>query len=430
MAYRKPKISIIVPIHNTPREILSECLHCLTHQNFKEYELICVDDCSMKEETFDIESKYEKEYPDLVKMFRLKKNVGAAEARNFGLNHVTGDYCIFLDSDDVFSKDFLLKLYEKINESDSDICLCGYSLFKEEGNVKIIIDRAYLDFEFENIESCEDMLIKIPASGGNKLCKTNYLKQNNIKFQSLKSDNDMYFALKSVLCTNKICILQDCELMFYRFHTDFQISANMNPLNMLSAIDKLCLEVKDLSLYENAYLMIVYYAIFTGVFEMCNCKIEEDAQKFYELFKKSYIDTCPVFENDRCNLYVNYWKSNSFESRWFDEIGDYLKQLQTNTVLADKLMEINMPIYVWGRGKRGNAFEIWCKNKNIQIKGICDKKNCNLGEKDEHDIEIVSTSDAESMKGFIIATNHEIYKALSNSRDNEYIIDLEDFCPL
>lgn len=430
MTSRKPEISIIVPIHNTPKKVLSECLNCLTHQNFEAYELICVDDCSLKEETLDIESEYEKKYTDIVKMFRLKNNVGAAEARNFGLDHAEGDYCIFLDSDDVFSTDFLTELYKKIVENDSDICLCGYSLFKEDGDGKVIIGKVAMDFEFEDVEGCEDMLIKIPASGCNRLCKTSYLKQKNIKFQSLKTDNDMYFALKSVLCTNKISILHDCELMLYRYNTDFQISANINPLNMLSAINKLLLEMEELSLYDNAYSMIACYSVFTGVCEICNCKVEDHAREFYELFKKSFIESIPVFENNRYNLYVNYWEKNGFESRWFDEIGDYLKQFQSNDVLVNKLMGISMPIYVWGRGRRGNDFELWCKNKNIPIEGICDRKNCNLGEKDEFGVEIVSTEYVESIKGFIIATNHEIYSSLSGSRDKVYIMDLEDFCPL
>jgi len=430
MTCKAPKISIIVPIYNTPKDVLSECLYCLTHQNFEEYELICVDDCSLKTSTLYTENMYERNYPDIVKMFRLNNNIGAAEARNFGLNHAKGDYCIFLDSDDIFSTDFLTKLYKKVVEKDSDVCLCGYTLFREEQNEKNIITRVCLNFEFEDIMGCEDMLTKIPASGCNKLCRTSYLKQNNIRFQSLKSDNDMYFALKSVLCTNKICVLHDCELMMYRFNTDYQISANMNPLNMLLAINKLLLEVNELTLYDNAYLMIACYSVFTGVFEMCNCKIEDNARKFYELFKETFIDTFPVFENDRCNLYVNYWKKNNFESRWFDDIGDYGEQLHANSVLADSLLKSDMPIYVWGRGKRGTAFEMWCKEKNIQIKGICDRRNNNLGEKDEFDIEIMSTDYVESKKGFIIATNHEIYNELVGNADNVYIMDLEDFCPL
>ena len=419
-----------MPIYNTPGTVLDECLYCLTHQSGVNYELICVDDGSWEIETLDIENKYEKRYPDVVKIFKMKNNVGAAEARNFGLSQARGAYCIFLDSDDIFSTDFLQKLYEKIIENDSDICLCGYSLFEEKEHQKNIIDQANLDFEFEDIEGCEDMLVKIPASGCNKLCKTSYLKKNSIKFQSLKSDNDMYFALKSVLCTNKICILHECELMLYRFNTDFQVSANMNPLNMMSAINKLLSERAEMTLYDNAYSMILCYAIFTGVFEMCNCKIENNARKFYEFFEKSYIKEAPVFENERCNLYIDYWKNNSFESRWFDDIGNYFRQLHTNTVLADRLTEFDLPLYVWGRGKRGNAFELWCKNKNMQIEGICDKKNCDIGERDEFGIQIMPTSYVESVKGLIIATNHKIYESLSNSIDNLCVIDLEDFCPL
>ena len=425
-----PKISVIVPIHDTPGNILDECLACLTHQKYRNYEVICVDDYSSRIDTIEIENQYRKNFPKIVRLLKFKENFGAAEARNFGFNNAKGDYCIFLDSDDVFSVDFLSNLYERIVENDSDLCLCGYSLFKSSKDEKIITNRVDLNFEFEDIQGREDMLIKIPASGCNKLCRTSYLRENNIRFQSLKSDNDMYFALKSVLCTNKICVLHDCELMLYRFNTDFQISANMNPLNMMSAINELFLEMGDLSLYNNAYSMIAYYSILTGVFEMRNCGIEDNARTFYNSFKKAFIETFPVFEDERCNLYMDYWRKYEFESRWFNDIGDYLKQLRANTVLADRLKDFNLPIYVWGRGKRGNAFELWCKDKNIYIEGICDKKNCDLGKRDAFGIKIMSTSYIESSKGLIIATNHSIYHFLSNIADKIYVIDLEVFCPL
>ena len=274
------------------------------------------------------------------------------------------------------------------------------------------------------------MLLEIPASGCNRLCKMSYLKNNGIKFQSLKSDNDMYFALKSILCTNKISILYDYDLMLYRFNTDFQISANMNPLNMMCAISKLLSEIENIPLYDNAFSMIACYSVFTGIFEMRNCKTEDNARTFYNHFRKELIETFPVLENKRCNLYIDYWIKNEFESKWFDTIGDYIKQLQTNTVLADRIKAFQLPVFIWGRGKRGNAFEQWSKDQNLQIEGICDRKNCDLGKKDEFGIEIMSTTYTKSSKGLIIATNHEIYDSLSNSSDDLCVIDLEKFCPL
>lgn len=425
-----PKISIIVPIHNTPGPILNECLFCLTHQQYNNYEVICVDDCSGRTDTIEIERQYVNEFSNIVRLFCFKENLGAAEARNFGLDNAGGEYCIFLDSDDIFSTDFLVKLYAKITENDSDLCLCEYSLFKEEEERKTILNRIKLDFEFKDIEGKENMLLEIPASGCNRLCKMSYLKNNGIKFQSLKSDNDMYFALKSILCTNKISILHDYDLMLYRFNTDFQISANMNPLNMMCAISKLLSEIENIPLYDNVFSMIACYSVFTGIFEMRNCKTEDNARTFYNHFRKELIETFPVLENKRCNLYIDYWINNEFESKWFDTIGDYIKQLQTNTVLADRIKAFHLPVFIWGRGKRGNAFEQWSKDQNIQIKGICDRKNCDLGKEDEFGIEIMSTTYIKSSKGLIIATNHEIYDSLSNSSDDLCVIDLEKFCPL
>lgn len=430
MLESSPEISIIIPIYNTPGTILDECLSCLTQQNYENYEILCIDDCSSRIDTLEMEEQYAKDFPKAVNLFRFEKNRGAAEARNFGLNRAKGAYCIFLDSDDVFSIDFILKLYNKIIEYDSDLCICECSLFATNGEQKKIIDRVKINFEFKDIEGRENMLTEIPASGCNRLCKTSFLKKNNIYFQNLKSDNDMYFALKSVLCTNKICILHDCELMLYRFNTEFQISANMNPLNMMSAINKLLSEVRDISLYDNAYSMIACYSIFTGVFELCNCKAEKNARIFYNCFRKSFIEVFPVLENERCNLYIDYWRNNDFESRWFDNIGNYLKQLRVNSTLSDRLKAFRLPIYVWGRGRRGDAFELWCEEKNIHVEGICDRKNCDVGQKDKFNIQIISTECIGLSKGIIVATNHDIYNFLTGVTNAPYVLDLEDFCPL
>ena len=123
-------ISIIIPIHNTGL-YLEECLSSVFCQSFQSFELICVDDCSQDVKTKEILDTYQTQHSNM-KVFFLEQNVGAAEARNIGFSHAQGEYVIFLDADDVFNKDMLFLLHNKVVEEGSDVCICGYDAFVVE----------------------------------------------------------------------------------------------------------------------------------------------------------------------------------------------------------------------------------------------------------------------------------------------------------
>lgn len=424
------KVSIIVPIHNTPEKELKECLDSLVNQYFFGFEIVCVDDLSTNSMTKNILKQYEEKYSDVIELILLDKNVGAGEARNIGFAHASGEYSIFLDSDDVFSSLFIATLYERACATRADVCLCEYSLFESDNNGRNIIGRVKMNFEYEDICDSQDLLIKIPASGCNRMCRTEYLKENNITFQSLNSDNDLYFALKTILCTRNISIVHDCEMMFYRFNTTFQISANFNPLNMQCAIEKTLNEISEFALYDNAFEMISAYAVVTGLYELRKCKKEENGIEFYNSYKNSFIKNLPIYENSRVNMYLEYWKNNAYESRWFIQIDDFDMQLNNHSFELKSVIDDNDHLFVWGRGKRALAFENWCLINKISIDGICDSAGNNIGEIDQNNNLVVSPEKVLDSRGTIVATNHEIFTFLQNNNRSTRIIDLEKYCPL
>ena len=107
-----PLFSIIVPVYNV-EEYLQECVLSVLNQSFDDFELILVDDGST-DCSFELCKKFEADN-NCVKAFR-QSNSGASVARNNGLECATGEYILFLDSDDFYNdKDALLKLKNKIN---------------------------------------------------------------------------------------------------------------------------------------------------------------------------------------------------------------------------------------------------------------------------------------------------------------------------
>ena len=116
------KVSVIVPVYNV-EEYIDKCLDSLVHQTLKDMEIIVVNDGS-PDNSEKIIKKYEKKYKNV--KYVVKENGGLSDARNFGIKYATGDYIGFVDSDDYVATDMFEKLYNKIIEDKSDVCVCEF----------------------------------------------------------------------------------------------------------------------------------------------------------------------------------------------------------------------------------------------------------------------------------------------------------------
>lgn len=103
-----PKFSIIIPVYNVERYI-GKCLESVKNQTFKDYEVIIVNDG-----TQDNSMKIAEKYPFTI---INQENQGLSVARNRGVKEATGDYLIFLDSDDYWEKSLLKELSESIKNA-------------------------------------------------------------------------------------------------------------------------------------------------------------------------------------------------------------------------------------------------------------------------------------------------------------------------
>ena len=101
-----PKFSIIVPVYNVEKYI-GKCLDSIMNQTFKDYEVIVVND-GTKDKSMDIVKKYD------VKVIN-QENSGLSAARNTGVSKATGEYLLFIDSDDYIEKDLLKELNKSIS---------------------------------------------------------------------------------------------------------------------------------------------------------------------------------------------------------------------------------------------------------------------------------------------------------------------------
>ena len=107
--------SIIIPTFKRADEVI-ECLESLTHQSFKDFEIILAD--GTPGESLE---KYVKEYYTKLDLhFLYEEYLGVSEARNLGATKAKGEYFIFLDSDCIFPPDYLAKVDAALKSNDLD----------------------------------------------------------------------------------------------------------------------------------------------------------------------------------------------------------------------------------------------------------------------------------------------------------------------
>lgn len=114
---RKPFFSIVVPLYNTPAELLAKLVASVQAQWYGAWELVLVDDASPKDDVRAALSALDD--PRIVKLL-LPQNGGISGATNAGIDAARGDYVVFLDHDDELTEDCLYELALCVDRDDAD----------------------------------------------------------------------------------------------------------------------------------------------------------------------------------------------------------------------------------------------------------------------------------------------------------------------
>lgn len=125
-------VSIITPAYNCEKYI-SETIDSVIEQNYSNWEMIIINDCS-NDSTHSIIEGY-KEKDSRIRYIRLEKNVGVAKSRNIGLSIANGKYIAFLDSDDLWKRDKLDTQIKFMKENNYAFTYTGYEYIDSEGNI-------------------------------------------------------------------------------------------------------------------------------------------------------------------------------------------------------------------------------------------------------------------------------------------------------
>lgn len=294
-------ISVIVPVYNVEK-YLRKCLNSLAEQTYKELEIILVNDGST-DSSGSICDKYAKKNNNIIVVH--KKNAGLGMARNTGLDHITGEYVTFLDSDDYLSSTCIELLYKNILENHVDMCKGGFQRVTNKGKIISVTQYKYELFEGEEakhkllprmIGSCPSKhdSIEMCVCGG--IYKAEIIQKYKIRFPSEREyiSEDLIFNMDFLQYANGACIIENIG---YNYRLNSNSLTTQYRLDRFEACRYFYLEMKKKCIflgYDSLTLLRLHRMFFIHI-RMC---IAQETPKISKLSISNNIKNIKNICND------------------------------------------------------------------------------------------------------------------------------------
>ena len=316
------KISIIIPVYNGEK-YLPITLDSVINQTIgiENLEIIIANDCSTDNTKQIIEDYKERinneTNKETIKSIHLVENMGGAFGpRNIALNHVNGEYLMFIDSDDTYPLDACETLYNKINEYECDIAFGRYLRHYPEKNIirksytpyVDSLKKPYVDYlddlvkgsnlngfigslwknimsrffygksikkenneeifikDFKAEKNDEIAILKILPSFWTKIYKRSLIEDNDIEFPQFVSAEDLNFLLLALFNADGILFLNDAVVYNYYMRLDEEEKSVTKNINFRLVYDSIkayrmaseicdAYGIKSKDLFLNPYLL-------------------------------------------------------------------------------------------------------------------------------------------------------------------------------
>ncbi|MBR6126305.1 glycosyltransferase family 2 protein [bacterium] len=285
-------LSVILPIHNVEK-YLEKCLESIVRQSYSDIEIVCVNDGSTDNSENIIKSFAAAD--GRIKLIN-QPNLGAAAARNNGLDNSRGEYILILDSDDYIEGDALEKMYIKAKESDLDI-LIAYSYDLDDKTGERILPKYHLKsqylsskevFDYNDIP---DYIFNFSVGWAwDKLYKRSFVEKYGLRFPNLQNTEDAYFVFMSLILAKRISVINEA-LITHRVNNENQLSQSRERglLCFSDAIMNIKEDLERRNLYYKVEKSYTNWVMEHTVWQYRTAKTPESKEKIREeLLNKIY----------------------------------------------------------------------------------------------------------------------------------------------
>ncbi len=216
MAESLPKITVVIPAYNIEK-LLEKCVDSVAEQDYPKdkFEIFIVDDGST-DSTGALCDKLSAKYDNVTALH--KENGGSSSARNLGIEHATGDYIGFVDSDDFVDPHMYSTLVEAAIRNNADMVQVSRDEIAENGEKlpDVVIPPAS-----EEIVDPKEQLRRLLMHTGDASFCTKITKRDvfdkGFRFPEGELNEDFYLMIHALLHVNKLVIRPEQHYhVFYR----------------------------------------------------------------------------------------------------------------------------------------------------------------------------------------------------------------------
>ncbi|UAL46931.1 glycosyltransferase [Sutcliffiella horikoshii] len=320
-------VSIIIPVFNAEK-YLHKCIISIINQNYKNFELILVNDGSQDKSGEICDFFSEKDVR--IKVIH-KNNEGVSIARNTGIEKSEGKYIMFADADDYVERNWCEDLINMAEKNKNALIINSYIIKNFRNDKEQIIIRSFNSMQknIEKIKKADFLLVyksQLLNSPCNKIFSSEIIKENNIRFRdSLNLGEDLLFTLdylvysnNNIMIINKPSynyILRNTESLDNKYYPDL---FNIYKSIYKEIYMKMLLFNSDLEKYNiyyyNSFLIMLDKALNNNLSDKSDCSLANKIQKNNQILKSPEFRLCLEYARveDFNKFYLMLLKSEKY----------------------------------------------------------------------------------------------------------------------
>lgn len=352
-----PLVSVIVPFYQVERYI-EQCAKSLLEQTYQNIEYVFLDDGSY-DKSRELLTSITAQYPERSTMIRIVGNthIGVPMIKMRGIKEASGEYFIFVDSDDWVEKHFIDHLVKAAVSENADVVYCDcYKEYEHKPN-KVVVEG---DFHPSDGPNAVKALLNddIRAYMCNKLIKRELYTRTDIIIPPCAYHEDVALLIQILFHASNCHHLREALYHYRRRRKGALTSSNrrkasaQSAINMLTIFEELPEDDGLLSLFDSSILLRAGWhslkAISPGVLldhpralrELSKLSLERNAQDNMtkRLLLRIYSKTLCMFKNLR---HDSFYKDLSYvrDNKVLTILSELSGQIKDNTISSKVLAE-------------------------------------------------------------------------------------------
>lgn len=200
---KEPLVSVIVPVYNV-ESYIDDCLDSIKQQTYRNLEIIVVEDCSTDNSRQVLDSHL---IDERIRVIQHNENGGLSAARNTGIAAATGEYIMFVDSDDIIDLTLVAACLQGASESAADVVLFTVKPFQDGEPVQVVLELEKRLNEYKSINQID--YFKYPHFAWLKFMRTELVCNKGLEFPLGQYYEDWPFHWKTGFAASKIVEISD-----------------------------------------------------------------------------------------------------------------------------------------------------------------------------------------------------------------------------